>query len=117
MKTNHTPGPWTPQRPIDGSAGIHVFYREPHFGESFWTRIDGADHMAVALALGLTDEEVRERARLIAAAPELLAALESAAAQFDFTVTALAKGQTVSISSLQNCAALARQALAKASAQ
>lgn len=53
-------------------------------------------------------------ARLIAAAPELLAALSNAVKQFDFTVAALAKGQTVSISSLQNCAANARAAIAKA---
>lgn len=38
----------------------------------------------------------------------LKAALEAAARQFDYTVSALSKGQTVSISSLQNCAAVAR---------
>ena len=48
---------------------------------------------------------------------ELLAALELAANQFDFTVTALAKGQTVSVSSLQNCAANARAAISRAKGQ
>lgn len=47
-------------------------------------------------------------------APELLEALQQAAEQFDYTVKSLALGHTVSISSLQNCAAMAKQAIAKA---
>lgn len=45
---------------------------------------------------------------------ELLGALEQAAKQFDFAVSALSQGHTVSVSSLQNCAAQARAILAKA---
>ncbi len=45
---------------------------------------------------------------------ELSEALQRASVQFDFTVAALAKGQTVSISSLQNCAAACNVAIAKA---
>jgi hypothetical protein len=43
----------------------------------------------------------------------LIEALEKAAAQFDFTVKSLSQGHTVSIRSLQNCAAAARLAIAK----
>jgi hypothetical protein len=45
---------------------------------------------------------------------QLGAALEDAKRQFDFIVSSLAQGHTVSISSVQNCAANARAALASA---
>lgn len=48
---------------------------------------------------------------------ELVGALERAIEQIDFTVRAMALGQTVSISSLQNCAAYARASVAKAKGQ
>jgi hypothetical protein len=53
-------------------------------------------------------------ARLMAAGPSMLAALKRAADRFDFTVSALSQGHTVSISSLQNCAADLRAEVAKA---
>ena len=63
------------------------------------------------------DSSEAERQRyghLFEASPEMFKALEAAAKQFDFTAAALSKGQLVSVSSLQNCAALARAAIAKA---
>lgn len=65
MQTTHL---LTPQRPIDGGSGIHVFYRKPHFGESYWTRLDGPDLLAHALVLGSTEDEVRQRTKSIVCA-------------------------------------------------
>jgi len=62
----------------------------------------------------MTDAERLANARLIASAPELLEALQQAAKQFDCTVSAMAQGHTVSVSSLQNCAAMAKDAIRKA---
>ena len=66
MKTTHTPGPWHCKiakldEQWNGYPGL-VFGR---------TRDDGTDYAAIAKCSN------REDARLIAAAPELLAALES----------------------------------------
>ncbi len=83
-KQAHVNLPWKAQRTIDGRNGIHVFHREPHFGDSPWTRIDGADLLASCVVLGLTEEEVRAKAALIVRAvnshADLVAALERALA-------------------------------------
>ena len=61
----HTPGPWTPHGTIITREGDNSEY-------------------PVAGVLGyLPDEEAYANARLIAAAPELLSALESLAPMFD----------------------------------
>ncbi len=98
----HTPGPW---KLADLGRDVGIVSARDGF----------TSNIAVCSRL-YRDEamDCKANATLIAAAPDLLAALENAAAQFDFTVAALAKGQTVSISSLQNCAAAARAAIAKA---
>ncbi len=101
--TSHTPGPW-------------LEVTQHHDKDRTEVR-NSTGKMTVATCrcpAGVTLEETEANARLIAAAPDLLAALEQAAAQFDYTVRAMALGQTVSISSLQNCAAAARAAIAKA---
>jgi hypothetical protein len=71
----------------------------------------------VGLDPRLNDDDYADVAAIIdreTGARELLEALETAVHQFDFTVKALALGHTVSISSLQNCAAAARAAIRKA---
>lgn len=81
-----------------------------------------ADNKDVLLATDDGDQNVYfavspEHARLIASAPDLLTALREAVAAFDYTIAAMAKGQTISVSSLQNCAANARAVIAKAESQ
>lgn len=93
----HTPGPWHTKETI---TGIEIHTTTEEFLPL--CKLNG----------GWRDAEAN--ARLIAAAPELLAECEKAADRFDFTVAALAKGQTVSISSLQNCAAELRSVVARA---
>jgi non-ribosomal peptide synthetase component E (peptide arylation enzyme) len=62
----------------------------------------------------LADEAIADAGYWKDQAKDLLSALELAASQFDFTVAAIDKGQTVSISSLQNCAANARAVIRNA---
>lgn len=103
-ETKHTPGPWDSFKAHDGKFLIHR-------RDSGYKSLIGFTASSDSLGHGGSEEA---NARLIAAAPELLEALETAVAQFDFTVAAMAKGQKVSMSSLQNCAANARAALSKA---
>lgn len=65
MKTQYTPGPWTPKEHAD-SSGIYI-------------ETDEGDACAISGGRrnGITDKQ-RANARLIAAAPELLAACQSA---------------------------------------
>jgi len=77
MKTEHTAGPWR----VDGrdlfqgvghdKALMHAVIRDP---SERWTAL-----------VEIEDEEGEANARLIAAAPELLAALEALYAQEDWT--------------------------------
>ena len=67
MSAQHTPGPWT------APGGIYVFT------ESVDTR-----YVAQAMhAEGMTEEDVAANARLIAAAPDLLEALQALVAQVE----------------------------------
>ena len=77
MKTNHTPGPWKLKR--EHSAIFILGDNEPWPSAGHVARVDarrsGAKRgMAVAMHMSETDEA---NACLIAAAPELLAALEA----------------------------------------
>lgn len=110
----HTPGPWRMEylpNGIDESGQAEVLIRAFYTPES---TLEGI--LACIEVDGSHDHDRLANARLIATAPQLLDALARAVAQFDFTVAAMAKGQTVSISSLQNCAAAARAAIAKVQA-
>lgn len=105
MKTKHTPDSFklTPWRvDFDSDMNLGVFTRRDDSPGSLNN---------FAVACGIQDEE---EARLIASAPELLEALQRAVEQFDYTVKSMTLGHAVSISSLQNCSAMARQAIAKA---
>lgn len=104
MENKHTSGPWK---------------TEPHDDHIMIT--DVQTQMSAIARVGLPAswdwdrrQVVAANARLISAAPDLLAALVEAQKQFDFIVSALAQGHTVSISSVQNCAAQARATIAKA---
>lgn len=74
----HTPGPW--------SLGHETSKNDPDtsFRGPFINVVAGLGFSLPALAAGETMVEARANARLIAAAPELLEALEQAAERFDF---------------------------------
>ncbi len=61
----HTTGPWNSTRPIPENNEFLRFVRSPTF-----------EHIAYICALGEDTREARANAHLIAAAPDLLAALE-----------------------------------------
>ena len=60
----HTPGPWTSGRAIPADNTVSRIVRA------------GADHIAVVMDLDGAAQEAVDNARLIAAAPDLLAALQ-----------------------------------------
>ena len=60
----HTPGPWTFGRAIPADDTVSRIVRA------------GADHIAVVMDLDGAAQEAVDNARLIAAAPDLLAALQ-----------------------------------------
>jgi hypothetical protein len=95
--TKHTPGPWH----IGRRAGNPAIYAQ-----------DGAE---VAQMLTVTNDDWRDNARLIAAAPDLLAALERAEALLRIACNpGIDKNVTLCASSCQWAANEARAALAKA---
>lgn len=109
MNTKHTPGPWRavqPESQLERNNAWNIIASSPHVESLLQTvaSINGPWKQANYAA----------NARLIAACPELLVALQRAVEQFDYTVKSMTLGHTVSISSLQNCSAMARQAILKA---
>ena len=60
----HTPGPWTSGRPIPADDTVSRIVRA------------GDDHIAVVMDLEDAAQEAVDNARLIAAAPDMLAALQ-----------------------------------------
>ena len=60
----HTPGPWTSGRPIPADDTVSRIVRA------------GADHIAVVMDLEGAAQEATDNARLIAAAPDMLEALQ-----------------------------------------
>ena len=90
--SKHTPGPWTVERPRRAHV-IHILHGEPPPPEHEWqqgrrrwdsaTNTDILDHRVVSLCWyredGLPLEEQEANATLIAAAPDLLAALDEIA--------------------------------------
>lgn len=86
MSTQHTPGPWTTRETQEHWGRINV-------------HIEGSDGFELACAYQRTTNENKANARLIAAAPELLAELKNARAyiqehhdSFVETATNLATG-------------------------
>lgn len=68
--TEHTPGPW-----LDGgkSAGWHIEASNSEVSEIAWLRS----------YMGIPDDEIKANARLIIAAPDLLAALKELSSLYD----------------------------------
>ena len=60
----HTPGPWAPGRAIPADDTVSRIVRA------------GADHIAVVMDLEGAAQEAADNARLIAAAPDMLEALQ-----------------------------------------
>jgi hypothetical protein len=99
-KTQHTPGPW------------HIGRRTRN--PAIYSH-DGAE---IAEMLTVTNDDWRDNARLIAAAPDLLAALERAEALLRIAFNpGIDKNVTLCASSCQWAANEARAALAKAQGQ
>lgn len=71
-KTGHTPGPWAHKQEVDKSYDSRT--GEPRTKTNHWVRGQG-EHDYVALITGNSKNPAAD-ARLIAAAPELLEALE-----------------------------------------
>ena len=68
-KTGHTPGPWSLGSMEYSREGLAIVGTVPHIHMS-------GPCAAVVVAMGAQEQEVSATARLIAAAPALLAALE-----------------------------------------
>ena len=104
MTYNHTPGPWLVwdskgTARIDHTTGV---YRQP----------DSSDEQIIALCdedLSLSSDEQLANARLIAAAPELLEALQQLDRLLDYT-----KSGAFSDYDRAKCVVVARAAIAKA---
>lgn len=73
LTAKHTPGPWTLKPAEDGE------FREPGNGDA---AVVGSNLVSPGI-VWQNDEEGRANARLIAAAPELLEALEAVQAELD----------------------------------
>lgn len=69
--TMHTPGPWTSGRAIPADDTVSRIVRA------------GVDHIAVVMDLEGAAQEAADNARLIAAAPDLLAALQALVGEAD----------------------------------
>lgn len=96
----HTPGPW--------KAEIHCVWGGPNL-----------DRYVAATGTGIGEQEQQANARLIAAAPDLLAALEAIEARISGTYDnpALMDFGPLSIDAEADCSAIARAAIAKARGQ
>ena len=102
-ETKHTPGPWETDRNnvhLTQIATIHQCLNND------WVEVWSPN------ALGASEEEMEANARLIAAAPDLLAALESIASMYDYEA---ACGDLAS--RLYEATCLARAAIAKATGE
>jgi hypothetical protein len=74
---NHTPGPWTIDRRRNGLVSLIKFAGTAEFTAGTPARCEAEDDNAAAIRVNDAN------ARLIAAAPELLAALQSAVASLE----------------------------------
>lgn len=102
MTTQHTPGPWK----CDGGAGVVACEMQETL------RSGRTVARRVACAKGLTIEEVEANARLIAAAPDMLAALRMAEGEL---IAALCSGgMTLEAARKYHATRTMRAAIAKA---
>ncbi len=75
----HTPGPWT-IIPATGLAGVHPNHAYRFVGTADFDEETGAGHIVARLTDAV---EIAANARLIAAAPDLLAACKAALAEIE----------------------------------
>ncbi len=106
-KTKHTPGPWTLERvPIQSVGGSNTAWKIGPFQCCIYD--DWRNRKA-----GLSEEEIKASAYLIAAAPDLLAALEEITTMTPIpgSIDEYKVGQQHALSA---CREIARVAIAKA---
>lgn len=104
--TQHTPGPWK-------TAGQAIYARDVYVAQCWaeFTRELPEYQGAIGEArVPENDLEAEANARLIAAAPELLSALEN----FQYISSAMAANREISLGTIKNCAEQARAAIANA---
>ena len=95
MSTKHTPGPWTMHPRFDDGAEVRAIAPVAWCGVA--TTVGSSGDQSIDAA------EARANARLIAAAPDLLAALHH-----------ISLASQNSMSSKEECGRIAREAIAKA---
>lgn len=113
MKTTHTPGPWYPERPY-GEDGVYVACAATSALVCKLNKVDGRFYQDA-------QESIYANARLIASAPELLAALESLVSELAerthkdgrMMSASFVRGEVCSVKALES----ARAAIAKAKGQ
>lgn len=100
MKAQHTPGPWQIQRGVPIGFGLVA---------------SAGLRQKIVSAEGVSDSEADANARLIAAAPDLLAALQAIEDDLSGVISVAAiDGQIERLPSLKAARDLARAAIAKA---
>ena len=96
MSTKHTPGPWTMHPRFDDGAEVRAL-----LAPVAWCGV--ASTHGASSSQSIDAAEARANARLIAAAPDLLAALHR-----------ISLASQNSMSSKEECGRIAREAIAKA---
>lgn len=82
MTTKHTPAPWTTQRTDD--ENVRILGNEPKYATPYSSG-------KIAIAVVFEDETDESNTRLIAAAPELLEALEAILTAPDYMIGNIAR--------------------------
>lgn len=108
-ETKHTPTPWILTAPYTNRQATPIGKRRDNIVTDIFAEAHGPNHEFNAAFIV---RACNEHAALCAVANSL----QIAANQFDFTVKSMSQGHTVSISSLQNCAAMAKQAISNLAA-
>lgn len=115
-KAKHTPGPWTIPNPNPGDIGAFIEAENPSFKSPGKTPLESKTRIVAKVPFGAIGGRHGADARLIAACPDMLAALENAEASIEL-VRCLDAGQAIDteadnmLDSLQN---RIRAAIAKA---
>ena len=120
MSGEHTPGPWYPGHFVEDShpCNCRSVISESHAGAICEIKIDNRKRIARGGNDAPPLEEAKANARLIAAAPEMLAALEAQVEHLKgFTDEELRRRDQLGIGGGYDRALIARAAIAKAKGQ